>query len=129
MPVGIPKIAFEFPDDDDDNEKFSYLELYQRLYEERLVFIGRNIDSRMSNQVISALVYLNMKYKEDQDVYVFINSPGGDILSGLGIYDTMQLIEAEVQTVCLGMAASMASVILAGGKINKRTAFPYSWRQ
>nr|QKV48591.1 clp protease proteolytic subunit [Vicia ramuliflora] len=121
MPLGIPKINFNFPGDDEND----WLELYEDLYDERLVFLGQKIDNETSNQVVGTLVYLSLE-ENDKDLYLFINSPGGYVISGMSIYDTMQIVAPDVQTVCMGIAASMASVILAGGEITKRTAFPNS---
>ena len=73
------------------------------------------------------MVYLSLENK-NKDLYMFINSPGGGILSGMAIFDVMQFVEAEVQTVCVGLAASMGSLILLGGEITKRLAFPHAWR-
>ena len=74
------------------------------------------------------MVYLSME-NDTKDLYLFINSPGGGVISGLGIYDTMQFVQPHVQTVCMGLAASMGSFLLAGGEITKRLAFPHAWRQ
>jgi ATP-dependent Clp protease, protease subunit len=74
------------------------------------------------------MVYLSIE-SETKDLYLFINSPGGWVIPGIAIYDTMQFVRPDVQTVCMGLAASMGSFILAGGKITKRLAFPHAWRQ
>ena len=74
------------------------------------------------------MVYLSME-DDTKDLYLFINSPGGGVISGLGIYDTMQFVQPDVQTICMGLAASMGSFILSGGKITKRLAFPHARRQ
>nr|YP_010379695.1 clp protease proteolytic subunit [Astragalus obscurus]UCS40836.1 clp protease proteolytic subunit [Astragalus obscurus] len=121
MPVGIPRVPFLIPDDDDS----SWVDLYNRLYQQRLLFLGRKIDSELSNQLVGIMVYLSMKDKT-KDLYMFINSPGGGLVSGMAVYDGMQFIDAEVQTVCVGIAVSMASFILQGGAMNKRLAFPHS---
>ena len=102
--------------------------LINRLYRERLLFLGKDIDSEISNQLIGLMVYLSTE-SEIKDLYLFINSPGGWVIPGIAIYDTMQFVRPDVQTVCMGLAASMGSFILVGGKITKRLAFPHAWRQ
>nr|YP_009141259.1 clp protease proteolytic subunit [Lathyrus clymenum]AIL55784.1 clp protease proteolytic subunit [Lathyrus clymenum] len=121
MPVGVPKVAFEVPGDDEA----SWIDLYHQLFYDRLIFLGKELDSEITNQVTGMMIYLSLENKH-KDLYLFINSPGGEVLSGLTIFDTMQFVEAEVHTVCLGLAASMASFILAGGEITKRLAFPHA---
>ena len=102
--------------------------LINRLYRERLLFLGQEVDSEISNQLISLMVYLSIE-EENKDLYLFINSPGGWVIPGIAIYDTMQFVQPDVQTVCMGLAASMGSFLLAGGEITKRLAFPHAWRQ
>lgn len=102
--------------------------LINRLYRERLLFLGQGVDSEISNQLIGLMVYLSIE-SETKDLYLFINSPGGWVIPGIAIYDTMQFVRPDVQTVCMGLAASMGSFILVGGKITKRLAFPHAWRQ
>lgn len=99
--------------------------LINRLYRERLLFLGQDIDSEISNQLIGLMVYLSTE-SEIKDLYLFINSPGGWVIPGIAIYDTMQFVRPDVQTVCMGLAASMGSFILVGGKITKRLAFPHA---
>ncbi|KAH1222933.1 ATP-dependent Clp protease proteolytic subunit [Glycine max] len=93
--------------------------LINRLYRERLLFLGQEVDSEISNQLISLMVYLSIE-EENKDLYLFINSPGGWVIPGIAIYDTMQFVQPDVQTVCMGLAASMGSFLLAGGEITKR---------
>nr|QIB71930.1 ATP-dependent Clp protease proteolytic subunit [Fagonia indica] len=124
MPIGVPKVPFLLPGDDDA----SWIDLYNRLFQERLLFLGQEVNSEISNQLVGLMVYLSLEDK-NKDLYLFINSPGGEVISGMAIFDTMQFIEAEVQTVCVGLAASMGSLLLVGGEITKRLAFPHAWRQ
>ncbi|CAL5178890.1 unnamed protein product [Lathyrus oleraceus] len=124
MPVGVPKVGFEVPGDDEA----SWIDLYHQLFFDRLLFLGQEVESEISNQVCGMMIYLSLENKY-KNLYLFINSPGGEVLSGLAIFDIMQFVEAEVQTVCVGLAASMASLILLGGEITKRLAFPHAWRQ
>nr|YP_010379467.1 clp protease proteolytic subunit [Astragalus clevelandii]UCS40532.1 clp protease proteolytic subunit [Astragalus clevelandii] len=121
MPVGVPKVPFLIPGDEDA----SWIDLYNRLYQERLLFLGQEINFEISNQLVGLMVYLSLEDKT-RDLYLFINSPGGGIISGMAIFDIMHLVEAEVQTVCVGLAASMASLLLVAGEITKRLAFPHA---
>ena len=100
-------------------------DIFSRLLKERIVFIGTPIDDIVASLVIAQLLFLESEDPE-KDIHVYINSPGGNVSSGLAIYDTMQYIRADVATICIGMAASMAAVLLAGGAKNKRTALPNS---
>nr|YP_009486653.1 clp protease proteolytic subunit [Bauhinia binata]YP_009486998.1 clp protease proteolytic subunit [Lysiphyllum hookeri]AWB12876.1 clp protease proteolytic subunit [Bauhinia binata]AWB13221.1 clp protease proteolytic subunit [Lysiphyllum hookeri] len=121
MPIGVPKTGFRIPGDEDA----SWIDLYNRLYRERLIFLGKEIDSEIANQITSLMVFLSME-DETKDQYMFINSPGGWVTPGLAIYDTMQYVKADVQTINMGLAASVASFILAGGTPTKRIAFPHA---
>ncbi|MEK6570491.1 MAG: ATP-dependent Clp endopeptidase proteolytic subunit ClpP [Bacteroidota bacterium] len=100
-------------------------DIFSRLLKERIVFIGMPIDDVVASLVIAQLLFLESDDPE-KDIHVYINSPGGSISSGLAIYDTMQYIRPDVSTICIGMAASMAAVLLAGGTKGKRTALPNS---
>jgi ATP-dependent Clp protease protease subunit len=100
-------------------------DIYSRLLEDRIVFIGTAIDDHVANSVMAQLLFLD-KTGRSQDIKMYINSPGGSVTAGLAIYDTMQLIEPEIQTYCLGQAASMGAVLLAGGSKGKRFALPHS---
>jgi ATP-dependent Clp protease protease subunit len=98
-------------------------DIFSRLLKERIVFIGTPIDDTIASLVIAQLLFLESE-DPDKDINVYINSPGGSVTSGLAIYDTMQYIRPDVSTICIGMAASMAAVLLAGGSKGKRTALP-----
>jgi ATP-dependent Clp protease protease subunit len=98
-------------------------DIYSRLLKDRIVFIGTPIDDAVANLVIAQLLFLETE-DPDRDVQVYINSPGGVVEAGLGIYDTMRYIKPEVATICVGQAASMAAVLLAGGTKGKRYALP-----
>ncbi len=100
-------------------------DIYSRLLEDRIVFIGTQIDDQVANAVMAQLLFLD-KTGRNQDIKMYINSPGGSVTAGLAIYDTMQLIEPQIQTYCLGQAASMGAVLLAGGAAGKRFALPHS---
>ncbi len=100
-------------------------DIFSRLLKEHIIFIGSPIDDAVANVVIAQLLYLE---KEDpaRDVLLYINSPGGSVAAGLAVYDTMQFVKSDVATYCLGMAASMAAVLLAAGTKGKRHALPNS---
>jgi ATP-dependent Clp protease protease subunit len=98
-------------------------DIYSRLLKERIVFLGTPIDDTIASLTIAQLLFLESE-DPDKDIHLYINSPGGSVTSGLAIYDTMQYIRPEVSTICIGMAASMAAVLLAGGQKGKRTALP-----
>lgn len=100
-------------------------DIFSRLLKERIVFIGTPIDDTVASLVIAQLLFLESE-DPDKDVNVYINSPGGSVSSGLAIYDTMQYIRPDVATICIGMAASMGAVLLAGGTKGKRSALPNS---
>jgi len=100
-------------------------DIFSRLLKERIVFIGTAIDDTIASLVIAQLLFLESE-DPDKDIHLYINSPGGNVSSGLAIYDTMQYIRPDVSTICIGMAASMAAVLLAGGAKAKRTALPNS---
>nr|YP_010578111.1 Clp protease proteolytic subunit [Brachyscome angustifolia]UZP15501.1 Clp protease proteolytic subunit [Brachyscome angustifolia] len=122
MPIGVPKVPFRSPGEEDA----TWVDIYNRLYRERLLFLGQEVDSEISNQLIGLMIYLSME-NDTQDLYLFINSPGGWVIPGVALYDTMQFVQPDVQTICMGSAASMGSIILVGGEITKRLAFPHAW--
>jgi len=101
------------------------MDIYSRLLEERIVFIGTPIDDSVANAVMAQLLFLD-KTNRTQDINIYINSPGGSVTAGLAIYDTMQFVKPDVATYCLGQAASMGAVLLAGGTAGKRFALPNS---
>nr|YP_010609358.1 Clp protease proteolytic subunit [Paphiopedilum canhii]WAO27204.1 Clp protease proteolytic subunit [Paphiopedilum canhii] len=121
MPVGVPKVPFRIPGEEDA----VWVDLYNRLHRERLLFLGQEVDSEISNQIAGLMVYLSIE-DATRDLYLFINSPGGWVIPGIAIYDTMQFVVPDVYTICMGLAASMGSFILVGGEITKRLAFPHA---
>lgn len=100
-------------------------DIYSRLLKDRIIFIGTPIDDTVANLVIAQLLFLETE-DPDRDISLYINSPGGSVDAGLGIYDTMQYVKPDVSTICVGMAASMGAVLLAGGAKGKRYALPNS---
>lgn len=100
-------------------------DIFSRLLKDRIIFVGGAIEDYMANLVIAQMLHLESEDPE-KDIFLYINSPGGDIYAGLAIYDTMQYVRPDVSTICVGMAASMAAVLLAAGTKGKRFALPYS---
>jgi ATP-dependent Clp protease, protease subunit len=100
-------------------------DIYSRLLKDRVVFVVGGIDDYMANVVVAQLLFLESE-NPDKDVHLYINSPGGIVTAGLSIYDTMQFIKPDVSTICLGQAASMGSLLLAGGAKGKRYCLPHS---
>jgi ATP-dependent Clp protease protease subunit len=101
------------------------MDIYSRLLKDRIIFIGTPIDDMVANLVIAQLLFLQMEDAK-KDVYLYINSPGGVVTSGMAIYDTMRFMPYDIATYCIGMAASMSTVLLAGGTKGKRFALPNS---
>src|SRR6476660_4223064 len=100
-------------------------DIYSRLLRERIVFIGTPIDDQIANLVVAQLIHLESD-DPDKDIAIYINSPGGQVYAGLAIYDTMQFVKPDIQTICVGIAMSMGSLLLAGGTAGKRFALPNS---
>ena len=100
-------------------------DIYSRLLKERVVFLVGPIEDHTANLVVAQMLYLESE-NPDKDIHLYVNTPGGTVNSGLAIYDTMQFIRPDVSTVCIGQAASMGAVILAGGAADKRFALPHS---
>ena len=100
-------------------------DIYSRLLKERVVFIVGPVEDNMANLIVAQLLYLESE-NPDKDIHLYINSPGGSVTAGLSIYDTMQFINCSVSTICVGQAASMGSLLLAGGEKGKRFALPHS---
>ena len=100
-------------------------DIFSRLLMDRIVFLGAPVDDTVANIIIAQLLFLQAE-DPDKDIYLYINSPGGSVYAGLAIYDTLQYMSAPVNTMCMGMAASMASVLLAAGTKGKRAALPNS---
>ena len=100
-------------------------DIYSRLLKDRIVFVGTPIDDNIANLVIAQLLFLQAEDTE-KDIFIYVNSPGGSVTAGMAIYDTMQFIKPDVNTTCVGMAASMGAVLLAGGAKGKRAALKNS---
>jgi len=100
-------------------------DIFSRLLRERIVFLGTAIDDHIASLIVAQLLFLESEDPE-KDIFLYINSPGGSVSAGLAIYDTMQYIRSDVSTICIGLAASMGAILLAGGAENKRIALPHS---
>jgi len=121
MPIGVPKVPYRLPGD----EVAQWIDLYNRLYRDRILFLCQDLDDELANQLIGIMLYLNAE-DTSQGIFIYINSPGGSVTCGIGVYDAMNYIQSDVTTICVGTAASMASFVLAGGTRGKRLALPHS---
>mmetsp|Transcript_10005 Transcript_10005/g.42179 ORF Transcript_10005/g.42179 Transcript_10005/m.42179 type:complete len:249 (-) Transcript_10005:125-871(-) len=121
MPIGVPKVAYRVP----GGQQAEWVDIYNRLYRERIIFLGQEIDDEIANQIIAVMLYLESEDSE-KPIYLYINSPGGSVIAGMAIFDTMQHIKSEIVTINVGLAASMASFLLAAGSKGKRFALPHS---
>jgi ATP-dependent Clp protease protease subunit len=101
------------------------MDIYSRLLRERIIFLGTAIDDHVASLTIAQLIFLEAEDSE-KDIHMYVNSPGGSVTAGLAIYDTMKFIKPDVATICVGMAASMGAVLLAGGTAGKRSSLPHS---
>ncbi|MCF6268865.1 MAG: ATP-dependent Clp endopeptidase proteolytic subunit ClpP [Melioribacteraceae bacterium] len=101
------------------------MDIYSRLLRERIIFLGSSVDDHVASVVIAQLLFLEAEDSE-KDIFLYVNSPGGSVSAGLAIYDTMQYIRPDVSTICVGLAASMGAVLLAGGAEGKRSSLPHS---
>jgi len=121
MPIGVPSVPYRLP-----GETYTqWISIYNRLYQERIIFLGEPIDDGVANTVVAVMLYLNSQ-DQNKEIIMYINSPGGSVTAGLAIYDTMQHIKANVVTVCVGLAASMGAFLLTAGTKGKRFALPHS---
>ncbi|MEM7557026.1 MAG: ATP-dependent Clp protease proteolytic subunit [Cyanobacteria bacterium P01_A01_bin.84] len=121
MPIGYPSVPYKLP-----GEQYTqWVNIYTRLARDRIIFLGEDVDDQIANEIIAIMLYLDSE-DPGKDIFLYINSPGGVVTSGLAMYDTMQHIKSDVVTICLGLAASMGSFLLAGGTKGKRLALPHS---
>src|SRR3977135_1689927 len=100
-------------------------DIYSRLLNERIIFLGTPVDDQIANLIVAQLIHLESE-DPDKDISIYINTPGGSVYAGLAIYDTIQFIKPDVQTICVGIAMSMGALLLAGGAPGKRMALPNS---
>jgi ATP-dependent Clp protease protease subunit len=121
MPIGVPSVPYRLP----GSSYEQWINLYERLFRERIIFLSEEVDDGIANAIVAYLLYLDSEDPQ-KPIYLYINSPGGSVTAGLAIYDTMQHIKAEVITICVGLAASMGSFLLTAGTPGKRLALPHA---
>ncbi|MGF1523351.1 MAG: ATP-dependent Clp protease proteolytic subunit [Leptolyngbyaceae cyanobacterium] len=121
MPIGVPSVAYRLP----GSPYEQWISIYERLFRERIIFLSEEVSDGIANAIVAYLLYLDSD-DNSKPIYLYINSPGGSVTAGMAIYDTMQHIKSEVVTICVGLAASMGSFLLAAGTPGKRTALPHA---
>lgn len=121
MPIGVPSVPFRLP----GSQYERWIDIYTRLSQERIIFLGQEVNDSVANRIVAFLLYLDSD-DPSKPIYLYINSPGGSVTAGMAIYDTMQYIKSEVITICVGLAASMGSFLLASGSPGKRLALPHA---
>ncbi|NJK30832.1 MAG: ATP-dependent Clp protease proteolytic subunit [Acaryochloris sp. SU_5_25] len=121
MPIGVPSVPYRIPGSPYER----WVDIYTRLSQERIIFLGQEVTDGLANRIVAFLLYLDSD-DPSKPISLYINSPGGSVTAGLAIYDTMQHIKSEVVTICVGLAASMGSFLLAAGSPGKRLALPHS---
>jgi ATP-dependent Clp protease protease subunit len=119
MPIGVPSVPYRLPGSTYER----WIDIYTRLNQERIIFLGQEVTDTLANSIIAAMLYLDSD-DQTKPIYIYINSPGGSVTAGMAIYDTMQHIKSEVVTICVGLAASMGAFLLASGSKGKRLALP-----
>lgn len=121
MPIGIPQVPYRLP----GSQYTQWISIYNRLYQERIIFLGKEVDDEIANEIVAVMLYLDSE-DSGKDIVLYINSPGGSVTAGMAIYDTMQHIKSDVVTICVGLAASMGAFLLSAGAKGKRVALPHS---
>jgi len=121
MPLGVPKVAYRPP----GSMGADWIDLYNRMFRERILFLGKPVDDEMANQLIGIMLFLESE-DATKPISMYINSPGGSVTAGFGLFDTMRLIKSEVSTINIGLAASFGSLLLCAGEPGKRLALPHS---
>ncbi len=121
MPIGVPKVPYRFP----GSQYEQWISIYNRLALERILFLGQEVTDGLANAIVAQLLYLDSD-DPNKPIYLYINSPGGSVTAGMAIFDTMQYIKSEVVTICVGLAASMGSFLLAAGSPGKRLALTHA---
>lgn len=121
MPIGVPQVPYRLP-----GEQYSrWVDIYTRLNQERILFLGQEVNDSIANRLVAAMLYLDSN-DPGKDIVLYINSPGGSVTAGMAIYDTMQYIKSDVVTICVGLAASMGAFLLGAGTKGKRLALPHA---
>lgn len=121
MPIGVPSVPYRLP----GSQYERWIDIYTRLSQERIIFLGQEVNDAIANRIVAFLLYLDSE-DSTKPIYLYINSPGGSVTAGMAIYDTMQYIKSEVVTICVGLAASMGAFLLAAGTPGKRVALPHA---
>jgi ATP-dependent Clp protease protease subunit len=121
MPIGVPSVPYRLP----GSQYERWIDIYSRLSQERIIFLGQEVTDGLANRIVAFLLYLDAE-DPSKPIYLYINSPGGSVTAGMAIYDTMQYIKSEVVTICVGLAASMGAFLLASGTEGKRLALPHA---
>ena len=121
MPIGVPHVGYRLPGDEEPD----WVDIYNRLYRERVLFLGSELNDELSNQLIALLIYLGAE-DSSKRIFMYINSPGGSLIAGLGVYDAMGHSGSSVTTIGIGNIASMASFILCSGNTNNRISLPHT---
>ncbi|MBD0267895.1 ATP-dependent Clp protease proteolytic subunit [Pseudanabaena sp. FACHB-2040] len=121
MPIGTPKVPYRLP----GSQYTQWIDIYTRLNQERIVFLGQEVTDSLANSIVAAMLYLDSE-DNSKPIYLYINSPGGSVTAGMAIYDTMQYIKSDVVTICVGLAASMGAFLLSAGTAGKRLALPHA---
>jgi len=121
MPIGVPKVAYKAP----GSVQADWVDLYNRLYRERILFLGQQVADDIANQMIGIMLYLDSE-DATKPLYMYINSPGGSVTAGFAMFDTMRHVKCDVSTINVGLAASMGSFLLCGGAKGKRLALTHS---
>jgi ATP-dependent Clp protease, protease subunit len=121
MPIGVPSVPYRLP----GSQYERWIDIYTRLSQERIIFLGQEVTDSLANRIVAFLLYLDSE-DNNKPIYLYINSPGGSVTAGMAIYDTMQYIKSEVITICVGLAASMGAFLLASGSPGKRLALPHA---
>jgi len=121
MPIGTPSVPYRLP----GSQYERWVDIYTRLGVERILFLGQEVNDGIANSLVAQMLYLDSD-DNSKPIYLYINSPGGSVTAGLAIYDTMKFVKSDVETLCVGLAASMGAFLLAAGTKGKRVALPHS---
>jgi ATP-dependent Clp protease, protease subunit len=121
MPIGVPSVPYRLPGSPYER----WIDIYTRLSQERIIFLGQEVTDNLANNIVSLMLYLDSE-DNTKPILLYINSPGGSVTAGMAIYDTMQYIKSDVVTICVGLAASMGAFLLSAGTPGKRLALPHS---
>ena len=121
MPIGTPSVPYRLP----GSQLERWVDIYTRLGQERILFLGQEINDGVANSLVAQMLYLDSE-DSTKPIYLYVNSPGGSVTAGLAIYDTMKYVKSDVVTICVGLAASMGAFLLSAGTKGKRLALPHS---